>query len=56
MRDPLHVTLSFSLTAFKIISLTYSILIMIYLDMELSGFILFETPCASWAYISVFYL
>ena len=53
MGTPLQVTLCFSLSAFKILSLslTFGILIMMCLGVVLFGSNLFGTLCASWTYV-----
>ena len=50
-----QVTNCFSLSAFKILSLSlkFGILIMMCLDLGLFGFILFGIICASWTYMSI---
>ena len=47
MELPLFVALCFSLAPFRILSLTFAILIIIYLGVDLLRFILFEILCAS---------
>ena len=53
MELPLFVALCFSLAPFRILSLTFAILIIIYLGVDLLRFILFEILCASCTWISV---